>query len=136
MLKKCKICGSTFKAKGNKKYCSEICRKKAYKNYKYYTDESLERYRDRIKEENGFSDSDFNYEFRERTAANRGMSTSEYNKYLEERKARRLGLSLKELRHCTYISKKTGDPLYMCIGMKPEEYYERLKQLYFMLDGN
>lgn len=127
MIKRCKFCGSAFKAVGNKRYCSEACRKKAYKNYRYYTTESLEKYRDRIKNENGFSDTDFNFEFRERTAANRGMTTSEYNRYLEERKARRLGLSLKELRHYTYVSKKTGDPLYMCLGMSSDEYYKRLK---------
>lgn len=127
MIKKCKICNKEFLGIKNKKYCSVECRKKAYKNYKYYTSESLEKYREKIKEEEGFTDSEFNYEFRERTAANKGMTTTEYNSYLEERKAERLGLTVKELRHFTYLSKKTGDPLYEVLNMNPQEYYKKLK---------
>ena len=127
MLKKCKICKNEFEVRGNKRYCSSECRKKAYEHYSYSTPETVEKYKERVKEEEGFTDTEFNYEFRERTAANRGMTTTEYNKYLEERKARRLGLSVKELRHYTYLSKKTGDPLYEQLNMSADEYYKKLK---------
>lgn len=128
MLKKCKYCKKEFNSKGNKKYCSEECRKRAYKHYRYSTPESVEKYRERIKEENGFDDTAFNFEFRERTANNKGMTTTEYNTYLEERKARRLGLTVQDLRHYTYLSKKNNEPLYDTIGMDREEYYLRLKR--------
>ena len=128
MLKKCKYCKKEFESKRNRKYCSEGCRKKAYAHYQYSTPESVKKYKERIKEENGFDDTSFNYEYRERTAANRGMTTSEYNAYLEERKARRLGLSVQELRHYTYLSKKNNESLYESIGMNKDEYYKRLKR--------
>lgn len=127
MIKKCSYCRKEFESRGNKKYCSNECRKKAYQFYQYSTPESTAKYRERIKEENGFDDTDFNYEFRERTAKNKGMTTTEYNAYLEERKAAKLGLTVKELRHYTYLSKKNNESLYESIGMNKEEYYKRLK---------
>ena len=128
-MKKCKICSKEFTPKSNNQlYCCKICRKEAYKNYSFSTPEATEKYRERIKEEEGLTDSEFNYEFREKTAANKGMTTTEYNRYLEERKAERLGLSLKELRHFTYLSKKHGFQLYEELGIPLEEYRRRLKR--------
>ena len=98
-----------------------------YKNNKDRIKENQETYQEKIKSQKNFSDSDYNYYYREQTAKKRGMTTSEYNSYLEERKARRLGVTIKELRHFTYISKKTKTPLYECIGMSAEEYYKKLK---------
>lgn len=127
-MKKCKICNNEFETRSNNQvYCSLECRKRAYKNYQFSTPEATEKYRERIKEEEGFDDTAFNYEFRERTAANKGMTTTEYNRYLEERKAERLGLSVKELRHYTYLSKKHGFQLYEELGISQEEYKKRLK---------
>lgn len=128
MIKKCKICNKEFEGDKNKKYCSDNCKKRAYKNYSYSSPEAISKYREKIKEEEGLTDTEFNYVYREKTAANKGMTVSEYNKYLEERKAERLGITVKELRHYTYISKKTGDPLYECLNMSSEEYYKRLKR--------
>ena len=127
MDRKCKHCGKIFNATRNQRYCSKECREIAYKNYSYYTPETTERYREKIKEEFGFSDTDFNFEFRERTASNKGMTVSEYNTYLEERKASKLGLTVKELRHFTYLAKKNKNQLYEELGMQKEEYYIRLK---------
>lgn len=98
-----------------------------YKNNKDKIKENQESYKEKIKNEKELSDSEYNYYYREQTAKKRGMTTSEYNSYLEERRARRLGITVKELRHFTYISKKTKTPLYECIGISEEEYKQKLK---------
>lgn len=127
MLKKCKVCKKEFEGKGRQVYCSETCRKKAYKFYQFSTPEATEKYREKVKEEENLSDSEFNYMFRERTASNKGMTVSEYNAYLEERKAFKLGISVKDLRHFTYLAKKNKNQLYEELGMLKEDYYKKLK---------
>ena len=134
-MKKCRVCGREFNPRSNRQiYCCEECRLKVYKNYKYSTPESIEKYREKIKEEKGLDDTGFNYEFRERTASNKGMTVPEYNAYLEERKALKLGISIKELRHYTYLSKKNNTSLYEELGIPKEDYYKKLKSK-IILDG-
>ena len=102
--------------------------KEYYKDNKDKYQEKSNKYQQKIMEEQNFStNTEYNSYFRQKTAANKNMSPTEYNRYLEQRKADKLGLSLRELRHFTYISKKTKTPLYECIGMTSEEYYEKLK---------
>ena len=128
VMKKCKICGKEFIPGNNRQiYCSDECRLKAYKSYRYSTPEAVERYREKIKEEEGLNNTEFNYEFRERTASNKGMTVPEYNRYLEERKAFKLGISVKDLRHFTYLAKKNKNQLYEELGMLKEDYYKKLK---------
>lgn len=91
------------------------------------TDNRFNKYRKKIKEQEGLTDTEFNKKYQIRTASNRGMTTIEYNRYCEERRARRLGISLKELRRASYISKRDKIPLYEVLHLDPEEYYRKLK---------
>lgn len=128
-MKNCIRCGSTFQPKNNcQKYCCEECRKESYRNYRFYSSEATLKYREKIKEEEGIDDTDFNYKYREKTASNRGMTTTEYNSYLESNKAKKLGISIQKLRHLTYIAKKNHTSLCEELGMNPSEYYKRLKR--------
>ena len=128
-MKKCTICGKEFSPRNSRqKYCCEECRKEGYKNYAFYSEEATAKYKERIKGEEGLSDSEFNLKYREKTAFNKGMTTTEYNNYLEERKAQKLGLTVKELRHFTYLSKKNHSALYEELGMPAATYYEKLKR--------
>ena len=86
------------------------------------------KYREKIKEQEGLTDTEFNKKYQIRTANNRGMTPTEYNRYCEERKARRLGVTVEELRHCTYVSKRDKTPLYEVLGLTPENYYSKLKK--------
>lgn len=128
-MKKCKVCLKEFQPNSNnQKYCSKECQSVAYKNYKFSSEEATNKYREKIKEEEGIDDTEFNFKFREKTANNKGMTTTEYNRYLEERKAEKLGLSVKELRHFTYLAKKNNSYLYEELGISPKIYYAKLKR--------
>ena len=129
MRKICTICKKEFIIeKGNKKYCSQECKKKAYKNYKFYSEEATKKYREKVKEELSLDDTEFNAEFRERTANNKGMTVQEYNRYLERERARKLGITVEELRHAIYMAKKNCWYLHEELGMTYDEYKAKLSR--------
>ena len=87
----------------------------------------FKKYREKIKEQEGLTDTEFNKKYQINTARNRGLTTTEYNRLCEANKASKLGITVKQLRHFTYISKRDKIPLYDALHLDPEEYYRRLK---------
>lgn len=99
-----------------------------YRKNKEKIDERSKRYRERIKEEENLTDSEYNSKYRYNTAFNRGMTVTDYNRYLEEQKAKKLNLTVKELRNYTYIAKRDKRKLFEVLNIEEEVYKRMLKR--------
>lgn len=99
-----------------------------YRENKEKIDERSKRYRERIKNEENLTDTEYNDKYRYNTAFNKGMTVTDYNRYLEEQKAKKLNLTVKELRNYTYIAKRDKRKLFEVLNIEEEEYKRMLKR--------